>query len=463
VKVDAYLRVSSTKGRDPSGESFITTDEQRRAIEAYAAGHGLEVAEWWTDLDQSGGTLERPEFQKALNRCRNGETGGMIAAKLDRLTRSTIGLGTLIEEARAGSWNLIAVDFGLDLFSANGELVANVLGSVAQWERKRRGDDWSAARRSAIERGIPNGRVPLGYRKRPNGRPEIVERQAAKIREAFRLRAAGTPFSQIAKRFRWSHSTTRQMLCNEAYIGVARSGAFLNESAFPAIVSRQAFEAAQEGRTTQPVPEGETTKGLLLLGLARCAGCGRTLKAIRRKRADGSYVGSYYCKNAASELCTNRAYVHADELDAYIGAWFTDALKTAPRMIDVVSAGRELEAAQGEQAQAEAQLAAYVENADALDATLFQRGLASRQRRLESAQEAVRHLSARLTRLPVGGSLLNLWADFSPSERREVLGGFLDRIDVSRGASSDLAGNLRIVWADGTVAQDEARVRVTAA
>jgi DNA invertase Pin-like site-specific DNA recombinase len=460
VKVDAYLRVSSTKGRDPSGESFITTDEQRRAIEAYAAAHKLEVAEWWTDLDQSGGTLERPEFQKALERCRSGETGGIIAAKLDRLTRSTIGLGTLIEEARSGGWNLIAVDFGLDLFSANGELVANVLGSVAQWERKRRGDDWSAARRNAIERGIPNGRVPLGYRKQDK-HPVIVEKQAAKVREAFSLRAAGTPFSQIAKRFRWSHSTTRQMLCNEAYIGIARSGEFVNEHAFPPIVTRQEFEAAQAGRTTQPVPAGETTKGLLLLGLARCAGCGRTLKAIRRKRADGSFVGAYYCKNAASELCTDRAYVHTDELDSYIGGWFTDALKTVPRMIDVVAAGLELDAAQAEQAQAEAQLAAYVENADALDAALFQRGLASRQGRLESAQEAVRHLSARLTRLPAGGSLLNLWADFSASESREVLGGFLDRVEVSRGASSDLAGNVRIVWADGT--NEEAGIRKAAA
>jgi site-specific DNA recombinase len=462
VKVDAYLRVSSTKGRDPSGESFITTDEQRRAIEAYAASHKLEIGEWWTDLDQSGGTLERPEFQKALDRCRSGETGGIIAAKLDRLTRSTIGLGTLIEEARAGGWNLIAVDFGLDLFSANGELVANVLGSVAQWERKRRGDDWSVARRNAIERGIPNGRVPLGYRKQDK-RPVIVEKQAAKVREAFRLRAAGTPFSQIAKRFRWSHSTTRQMLCNEAYIGIARSGEFVNEHAFPPIVTRQEFEAAQAGRTTQPVPAGETTKGLLLLGLARCAGCGRTLKAIRRKRADGSYVGAYYCKNAASEACTDRAYVHTDALDTYIGAWFTDALKTVPRMVDVVAAGRELDAAQAEQVQAEVQLNAYIENADALDAARFQRGISTRQARLESAQEQVRQLSARLTRIPAGGTLTQLWADFGPSERREVLGGFLDHIEVRRGASSDLAGNVMIVWADGTVAKDEARVRKAAA
>lgn len=463
MKVDGYIRVSSTKGRDAGSESFITTDEQRRAIETYASGHGLEVVAWHTDLDQSGGTLERPAFQAALDRCRGGETNGIIAAKLDRLTRSTIGLGTLIEEARAGGWNLIAVDFGLDLFSSNGELVANVLGSVAQWERKRRGDEWAVARRNALERGIPNGRVPFGYRKRPDGRPEIVERKAAKVQEAFRLRSLGEPFSQIGRRFGWSHSTTRQLLRNEAYVGIARSGDFVNEHAYPPIVTREQFEAAQMGRTTQPVPPGATTRDRLLVGLARCGGCDRTLKVVRRPRVDGTYAVSYYCKDAASASCPERAFVHADALDTFVGEWFTAALVNVPRMVDVVAASRELEAAQADHAKAEAQLNTYVESADIDDAALFQRGLSARRTRLETAQEQVRHLSARLTRLPAGGSLPDLWTGFDPLEKRQVLAGFIDRVNVSRGASADLAGNVQIVWADGTVADDEQRVRVAAA
>jgi hypothetical protein len=75
VQIDGYIRVSRIAGR--SGESFISPDEQRRAIEAYAAAHKLEIVEWHTDLDQSGGTLDRPAFQAALDRCRRGETGGI--------------------------------------------------------------------------------------------------------------------------------------------------------------------------------------------------------------------------------------------------------------------------------------------------------------------------------------------------------------------------------------------------
>ena len=128
--VDGYVRVSSTAGR--SGESFISPGEQRASIEAWARATGTTIAEWHEDLDQSGGSLDRPAFQAALERCRAGLTGGIVAAKLDRLTRSVSDLGVLLEDAREHGYNVVAIDLGVDLHSPNGGLVANLLGSVAQ-------------------------------------------------------------------------------------------------------------------------------------------------------------------------------------------------------------------------------------------------------------------------------------------------------------------------------------------
>jgi hypothetical protein len=310
----------------------------------------------------------------------------------------------------------------------------------------------------AVTRGAPNGRAPLGYRKLEDGRLEIVKRDAKIVRKVFRQRADGVAFSQIARERGWSHSTARQILSNVAYLGVARSGEYVNKHAHQEIVSRELWDAAQAGRKHQGPPPGETTRDRLLLGIARCAGCGKTLKVVRRKRADESFAVSYFCKNAAREPCPDRAFVHADELDAFVAAWFEQAIESAPRMIDVVSAGRELEQAQAAEAEVAEQLHAYIENADTLDKTLFQRGLSARQKRVEEARETVRHLAARLTRLPSGGSLTALWAGFTPLERREVLLGFFDRVDVSRGASDHLADHLGIVWADGEIAHDEARI-----
>jgi hypothetical protein len=136
-------------------------------------------------------------------------------------------------------------------------------------------------------------------------------------------------------------------------------------------------------------------------------------------------------------------------------------------MIDVVAAARDLEQAQAEQAEADAELYGYVEAASALDAVLFQRGLGARQTRVEEARRRVRDLAGRVTRLPAGGVLSDVWETFDRAERRDVLAGFLGSVVVQRGASHDLARHVRVEWSDGTialdVAHDEERIRVAAA
>jgi DNA invertase Pin-like site-specific DNA recombinase len=72
---DGYIRVSKVGKR--GGESFISPSEQRAAIEAWTRSTGTEILEWHEDLDESGGTLDRPAFTFALERCRAGLTGGI--------------------------------------------------------------------------------------------------------------------------------------------------------------------------------------------------------------------------------------------------------------------------------------------------------------------------------------------------------------------------------------------------
>ena len=85
-----------------------------------------------------------------------------------------------------------------------------------------------------------------------------------------------------------------------------------------------------------------------------------------------------------------------------------------------MAAERELEQALRERDKAEADLRGYVEAASALDPALFKRGLDARQNRLEVARGNVQAASARTTRLPVAGSLIQLWDTFTPAERREM-------------------------------------------
>jgi DNA invertase Pin-like site-specific DNA recombinase len=450
-----------------ASERTISIEEQRRDIHRWAKGAGVELAAEIVEQNVSGSTPWRVRaLGEAIVACEAGEAAGIIVAWQDRLSRENGSATAEVWEAfEAAGARLVCAAEGLDTATGDHELTFSIKAAIAREQWKRHRANWERTRRNSVGRGVFPGTTPIGYRYRKgSGRPlEVDKREARKVQEAFELRAQGVPFSVIARRFGWSNSATRHVLANEAYLGVVRHGPFRNENAHPPIVSREVFDAVQAARTIQPPPAGATTRDRLLVGLARCRGCGATLQTVRREASDGSYVPCYYCVDRGREPCPDRAWVRAVNLDEFVADWFAGALRKVPRMVDVVAAGRDLEKAQAEQAQAEAKLNAYVENEDSMEPRDFLRGYEARKRRVQEANENVRQLSARLVRMPEGGPLITLWERFDALERREVLASFVDRIEVAHGASDDLPGHVRILWADGTVAQDDSRVRKAAA
>src|SRR3954447_22179625 len=86
---DAYIRVSGVGGR--SGDSFQSPKVQRDAIQRWADAHGVRIAQWHEDMDQSGHKMSRPGFDAMMARATSGETDGIVVARLDRFARSLIG------------------------------------------------------------------------------------------------------------------------------------------------------------------------------------------------------------------------------------------------------------------------------------------------------------------------------------------------------------------------------------
>ena len=75
-------------------------------------------------MESGRSVRNRPGLQRALDACRSGEADGIIAAKVDRLSQSIVDFGSLLEEARKGGFNLVALDLGVDLRTPQGELNA---------------------------------------------------------------------------------------------------------------------------------------------------------------------------------------------------------------------------------------------------------------------------------------------------------------------------------------------------
>ena len=194
----AYLRVSTDKQADRG----ISLDAQRAKAEAYAQLYDLEMVEVIVDAGESAKTLDRPGLQKALAMLREGKAEALLVAKLDRLTRSVVHLGELVEDYFSdGKWALLSVGEQIDTRSAAGRLVLNILASVSQWEREAIGERTATAMQHKATRGeYCGGQAPYGFCVAPDGEriePHPAEQEAIEL--ARRMRSEKQSLRDVAK------------------------------------------------------------------------------------------------------------------------------------------------------------------------------------------------------------------------------------------------------------------------
>ena len=209
LPVVGYVRVSTQE----QGESGAGLDAQREAILREVKHRGWNLLEICEDVASGKSMDRRPDLARAIQLIEDGSAGTLVVAKLDRLSRSTVDFGTLLERARTGGWNIIILDLGIDLQTPAGEMVATVMASIAQWERRtisqRTRDGLSAKKRAGVQLG------------RRSGLDDDTVASIRKMREcgmglraiATELERIGVPTSQGGAR--WHASTVRSILSRD--------------------------------------------------------------------------------------------------------------------------------------------------------------------------------------------------------------------------------------------------------
>jgi DNA invertase Pin-like site-specific DNA recombinase len=133
--------------------------------------------------EQASSVGKRAQLDEALDWARDGDT--LVVTKLDRLARSVMHLGEIVAKLRRKGVALRILDLGIDTDSPTGELVLNLMGSIAQFERSM----MLERQREGIAKAKAEGR----YRgRKPTAR--------AKSAEVHALKAEGVSLSEIARR-----------------------------------------------------------------------------------------------------------------------------------------------------------------------------------------------------------------------------------------------------------------------
>ena len=128
------LRPGEHRGAERAAAQGLRRSAKRSIAECQRRGwHLLEVIE---DAGFSAKDLKRPGIQEALRVLEAGEANALVAAKLDRLSRSMIDFTALMATAQKQGWALVALDCAVDTTTPTGEAMANMLATFAQFERR---------------------------------------------------------------------------------------------------------------------------------------------------------------------------------------------------------------------------------------------------------------------------------------------------------------------------------------
>ena len=224
MRAVGYIRVSTQE----QAREGISLEAQEDKIRKYADLHNLNLIQVIRDEGKSGKDLNREGIQKIIALCKKKEIDHLIVYKMDRLTRRTLDLLTLVEEVfKPNNVQFHSITERVDTSTAQGKFFLTIIGAMAQMERDLVSERTREALRYKISRGEPVGSPPLGYQVNGKGWEKLegelktvnfikaLKRKRLSLRQiANRLNEAGISTKRGGK---WYAGTVRYILRNGRY------------------------------------------------------------------------------------------------------------------------------------------------------------------------------------------------------------------------------------------------------
>jgi DNA invertase Pin-like site-specific DNA recombinase len=327
-KTAIYARVSTLL----QAEEGLSLETQINNCVAYGKMRGWSGPYClYLDYGVSGGTIEkRPAMSALLSDIDRGAVQILIVTKLDRAWRSVRDASASLERIRKAGANLVLLDLQIDTSTSAGEMMFHLLGSFAQFERKRIGERVQEVNKKITGSGRWVGsKTPHGYSyNRDTKALEVHPEEAETVRYIFDRYANGAMGANaIAKRLNqegrrkrdesyWTSNGVLRILRNPVYQGDVLYGRGITRDprwhakeeddpkwvrslgTHPPLISRDEFERAAQKLRRNTGPGRSPSGRHLYAGRLYCALCGETcyVKSTSRNR------WCYLCKRVASGM-----------------------------------------------------------------------------------------------------------------------------------------------------------------
>ncbi len=232
-RVAAYARVSTD-----SEEQLTSYEAQVDYYTDFIQSHPeWEFVSVYTDEGVSGlGTRKRDGFNQMIKDALAGRINLIVTKSVSRFARNTVDSLTTIRKLKEKGVEVYFEKEGIWTFDSKGELLITLMSSLAQEESRSISENvtWGQRKRMADGKVTIPYKHFLGYRKGPDGLPEIVPEEAELVRRIYRMFIEGMAVSRIARTLtdegiptpggkqKWQNSVIESILTNEKYKGDAR-------------------------------------------------------------------------------------------------------------------------------------------------------------------------------------------------------------------------------------------------
>lgn len=285
-------------------------------------------------------TKNRENFNRMIDLALKGGIDIILTKSISRFARNTVDTLQTVRELKAVGVEVRFEKENLHTFDPKCEMMLTIMSSLAQEESRSISENV----RWGKQKSIRDGRVSLaysrflGYKKGEDGRPEIVEEEAATVRKIYDLFLSGKTINEIAAtltemgiltpsgKTRWSVSTVRSILSNEKYKGEAllqktftvdylTKEVRKNNGEVPSVRVRNSHEAIIEPKVFDRVQEilaasakrrAKVRTRHPFAGKLVCGDCGTFYgHKVWRLRSTGERYNVWYCnhKYDGNETC----------------------------------------------------------------------------------------------------------------------------------------------------------------
>ena len=460
-----YVRVSS----EEQVKHGFSIRAQIEKLTTYAKLKGWIIYDVYEDKGISGKSIEeRPAIKRLISDIEKGKVNNVLVFKIDRLTRSVKNLIELIDLFQKYNCEFNSLTESIDTSSATGRMFLKIIGIFAEFER----ENIVERTKVGFERKVKEGytlaaRVPsYGYDKMHGEKIQVINPQEAIIvKEIFdlfvdknlscleiakTLNERGIPTKENST---WYTRTVKNVLTNCNYIGNVRYAIkdkdrnFETKGLHEPIISKELYMEAQDiiskmkkkNYTKRPLEEH------YFLNFLVCEKCGGKFvtHGSYNKLQDGTtkVIGSYRCTNYIKKKCDCVSISHRKVEKAfmqYISNIENFNIKNEIKISDekllkvdaIASYEKQLEKLRDKEQEIVSLFVCEKFNYEEYInmKNTIQKEISNITKQLESLNAKEEEEKTKIKQEDISKSLNENWALLTPTERRQFLTKFVDKI-----------------------------------